>query len=55
VVLRIGPRKFIRAADLQETDYSHWEGHVVLAWWWFRTSVTGQRKLADNIWSRAAV
>src|ERR1700742_1202092 len=31
-VLDTGLRKTIRAADLHETDYTPWEGHVVTAW-----------------------
>src|ERR1700722_9858700 len=32
VVLETGLQKTIRAADLHETDYTPWEGHVVTAW-----------------------
>jgi dihydropyrimidinase len=32
VVLDTGIEKTIRAADLHETDYTPWEGHVVTAW-----------------------
>jgi dihydropyrimidinase len=32
VVLETGIEKTIRAADLHETDYTPWEGHVVTAW-----------------------
>ena len=32
VVLDTGLQKTIRAADLCETDYTPWEGHVVTAW-----------------------
>ena len=32
VVLDTGLEKTIRAADLHETDYTPWEGHVVTAW-----------------------
>src|SRR5262249_25293143 len=32
VVLETGLNKTIRAADLHETDYTPWEGHVVTAW-----------------------
>ena len=32
VVLQTGIEKTIRAADLHETDYTPWEGHVVTAW-----------------------
>ena len=32
VLLQTGIEKTIRAADLHETDYTPWEGHVVTAW-----------------------
>jgi dihydropyrimidinase len=32
VLLETGLSKTIRAADLHETDYTPWEGHVVTAW-----------------------
>ncbi len=32
VLLETGIEKTIRAADLHETDYTPWEGHVVTAW-----------------------
>jgi dihydropyrimidinase len=32
VLLQTGLDKTIRAADLHETDYTPWEGHVVTAW-----------------------
>jgi dihydropyrimidinase len=32
VLLQTGLSKTIRAADLHETDYTPWEGHVVTAW-----------------------
>src|SRR5262249_59308609 len=32
VVLDTGLQKTIRAADLHESDYTPWEGHVVTAW-----------------------
>ena len=32
VVLDTSIEKTIRAADLHETDYAPWEGHVVTAW-----------------------
>jgi dihydropyrimidinase len=32
VVLDTGIEKTLRAADLHETDYTPWEGHVVTAW-----------------------
>jgi dihydropyrimidinase len=32
VLLQTGLEKTIRAADLHETDYTPWEGHVVTAW-----------------------
>ncbi len=32
VLLQAGTEKTIRAADLHETDYTPWEGHVVTAW-----------------------
>jgi dihydropyrimidinase len=32
VLLETGLEKTIRAADLHETDYTPWEGHVVTAW-----------------------
>jgi len=32
VVLDTGLQKTIHAADLHETDYTPWEGHVVTAW-----------------------
>jgi len=32
VLLQTGLEKAIRAADLHETDYTPWEGHVVTAW-----------------------
>ena len=32
VVLDTGLQKTIRSADLHETDYTPWEGHVVTAW-----------------------
>jgi dihydropyrimidinase len=32
VLLQTGIEKTIRAADLHETDYTPWEGHVVTTW-----------------------
>ena len=32
VLLETGIKKTIKAADLHETDYTPWEGHVVTAW-----------------------
>jgi dihydropyrimidinase len=32
VLMETGIRKTITAADLHETDYTPWEGHVVTAW-----------------------
>jgi dihydropyrimidinase len=32
VLLETGIEKTIRAADMHETDYTPWEGHVVTAW-----------------------
>ena len=32
VLLQTGIEKTITAADLHETDYTPWEGHVVTAW-----------------------
>jgi dihydropyrimidinase len=32
VLLQTGMEKTIKAADLHETDYTPWEGHVVTAW-----------------------
>jgi dihydropyrimidinase len=32
VLLQTGIEKTVRAADLHETDYTPWEGHIVTAW-----------------------
>lgn len=47
VLLETGLQKTIRAADLHETDYTPWEGHVITAWP-TTTIARGQVVVADG-------
>jgi len=46
VLLETGIEKTIRAADLHETDYTPWEGHVVTAW--PAVTIKGGTVVVDN-------
>src|SRR6201995_2604251 len=46
VLLQTGLEKTIKAADLHETDYTPWEGHVVTAW--PATTIKGGHVVVDD-------